>query len=215
MKQPGGSRPPRLQPFRPRGDREYIALNKPFNVLSQFTQSDQTQKRTLAEFSLPKDVYPVGRLDYDSEGLLIVSNDAALNSALLNPTNRHFRTYLAQIERIPDEQAIQQLITGVMLDGTRTLPARARLLESEPPLQERDVPIRFRKSVPTCWLELSLTEGRNRQVRRMTAAVGHPTLRLFRKSIGAVDLLELDIAPGSWRRLSLDEVLDLFGSRQR
>lgn len=190
-------------------------MNKPFNVLSQFTQSDQTQKRTLAEFSLPKDVYPVGRLDYDSEGLLIVSNDAALNSALLNPTNRHFRTYLAQIERIPDEQAIQQLITGVMLDGTRTLPARARLLESEPPLQERDVPIRFRKSVPTCWLELSLTEGRNRQVRRMTAAVGHPTLRLFRKSIGAVDLLELDIAPGSWRRLSLDEVLDLFGSRQR
>ncbi|MBY0547006.1 MAG: pseudouridine synthase [Candidatus Obscuribacterales bacterium] len=199
--------------FKPRSDRDYIALNKPFNVLSQFTQSDPTQKRTLAEFSLPKDVYPVGRLDYDSEGLLIVSNDAALNSALLNPANRHFRTYLAQVERIPDEQAIQQLITGVVLDGTKTLPARARLLENEPPLHEREVPIRFRKSVPTCWLELSLTEGRNRQVRRMTAAVGHPTLRLFRKSIGTVNLFDLDIAPGHWRRLSLEQVLDLFGSQ--
>ena len=208
------SRPPRAHrsktSFRPRSDREYIALNKPFNVLSQFGQSDQSQKRTLAEFTLPKDVYPVGRLDYDSEGLLILSNDPALNSALLNPANRHFRTYLVQVERIPDQEAINRLIKGVPLDGSMTAPARARLLESDPPLEERTVPIRFRKSVPTCWLELSLTEGRNRQVRRMTAAVGHPTLRLFRKSIGSVDLLELSIKSGNWQRLSPDRVSDLF-----
>ena len=202
--------PRRTLQFKARPDRLYIALNKPYNVLRQFSQADSHTKRTLAAFALPKSVYPVGRLDYDSEGLLILSDDAALNSALLSPSRGHKRTYLAQIERLPDEQALALLRQGVVLDGRPTLPAQARLLTTDPPLGIRDVPIRFRKSVPTCWLELSLTEGRNRQVRRMTAAVGHPTLRLFRSSIGKLDLFDLGLPAGVWRELTGAEVASLF-----
>lgn len=146
-------------------------------------------------------VYPLGRLDLDSEGLLLLSDDAAFQTALLQP-GRHWRTYRAQVERVPDGEALANLERGVWLDGKRTLPARARLVEDfHPP--EREVPIRFRKSVPTAWLELSLQEGRNRQVRRMTAAVGHPTLRLIRVSIGSVALGRL--ASGQWRELNASE----------
>lgn len=182
-------------------------------MLSQFTGAEETNKRTLAEFGFPKAVYPVGRLDYDSEGLLILSDDSSLNAALLSPKNRHWRTYLVQVERVPGEEALQKLRTGVIIDGEKTLPARVNLIESETTLPEREIPIRFRKSVPTCWLELSLTEGRNRQVRRMTASVGHPTLRLFRRSIGKFDLLKSDIQPGRWTGLNRDEVLALFGDQ--
>jgi 23S rRNA pseudouridine2457 synthase len=193
--------------FRPRVDRTYIAFNKPYEVLSQFTLSDQSNKRTLAEFDFPADVYPVGRLDFDSEGLLLLSDDNSLNDALLNPERAHPRTYLAQVENIPNEQALKQLCDGVMIQGRRTLPAHAELLAIDPDLPPRPVPIRVRKAIPTAWIRLTLTEGRNRQVRRMTAAVGHPTLRLVRVAIGRLDLFRLGIAPGEWRILSHDEVM--------
>jgi 23S rRNA pseudouridine2457 synthase len=192
--------------FRPRADRTYIAFNKPYGVLSQFTQPDESDKRTLAEFDLPAHVYAVGRLDFDSEGLLLLSDDNALNDALLNPAHAHPRTYLAQVENIPDAEALKQLCTGVEIQGRRTLPAHAELLATDPGLPPRPVPIRVRMAIPTAWIRLTLTEGRNRQVRRMTAAVGHPTLRLVRVAIGQLDLFRLGIAPGEWRILSPDEI---------
>jgi 23S rRNA pseudouridine2457 synthase len=193
--------------FRPRADRTYIAFNKPFEVLTQFTLSDQSNKRTLAEFGFPAVVYPVGRLDYDSEGLLLLTDDNALNDALLNPERSHPRTYLVQVEKIPDAEALKQLRSGVVIQGRRTLPAHAELLATDPDLPPRPVPIRYRREIPTAWIRVTLTEGRNRQVRRMTAAVGHPTLRLVRVAIGGLDLFSLGLAPGEWRILSHDEVL--------
>jgi 23S rRNA pseudouridine2457 synthase len=192
--------------FPPRGDRLYIAFNKPYEVLSQFTLSDGSSRRTLADFSFPPDVYPVGRLDYDSEGLLLLSDDPALNDALLNPSRGHRRTYLAQVENVPSAEALAQLERGVRIQGRMTLPAEARLLEAEPEIFPRPVPIRYRKDIPTAWIELTLSEGRNRQVRRMTAAIGFPTLRLVRIAIGRLDLRELRLAPGEWRALSHDEL---------
>lgn len=171
----------------------YLALNKPYGVMCRFT--DPHGRPTLKEYVAVPGVYPLGRLDLDSEGLLLLSDDAALQTALLAP-GAHWKTYLAQVERLPSPEALQRLEDGVVLDGKKTLPARARLRpDFEPP--ERAVPIRFRKSVPTAWLELSLQEGRNRQVRRMTAAVGHPTLRLIRTRVGSVELG--DLAVGAWR----------------
>ncbi len=196
--------------FKPRADRTYIAINKPYGVLSQFSPEDNSDKRTLAEFSLPKEVYPIGRLDYDSEGLLILSDDTRLNSKLLDPEHAHRRTYLVQIERIPEEAALQKLRNGVLLDGRKTLPAEATLLEDAPAVWEREVPIRFRKTVPTCWIALTLTEGKNRQVRRMTAAAGHPTLRLVRQSIGALCIFQLELRPGQWCKLSEPDMFNLF-----
>jgi 23S rRNA pseudouridine2457 synthase len=174
-----------------------LALHKPYGVLSRFTP-DGSKWRTLAELGLPRDVWPVGRLDADSEGLLILSSDKALVDRLLSPRRRHEKTYWAQVERIPDAAALQALREGVILDGEPTRPARARLIEA-PPLAPRDPPIRFRKTVPDAWLELVIVEGRNRQVRRMTAAVGHPTLRLVRAAIGGYELGGL--AAGEWRDL--------------
>lgn len=196
--------------FRPRADRIYIAFNKPYAVLSQFTPADETGKRTLAEFDFPADVYPVGRLDYDSEGLLLLSDDARLNAALLDPVGRHPRTYLAQVENLPTPAALTALCNGVMVQGRMTLPAVARQIEQDPELPTRPVPIRFRKNVPTSWIELTLTEGRNRQVRRMTAVVGLPTLRLMRTAIGSLRLFELNLSPGQWRVLSEEEILLAF-----
>lgn len=192
--------------FRPKPGRRYLAFNKPYAILSQFTPEPGSKARTLAGFGFPPEVYPVGRLDNDSEGLLLLSDDGALNHALLDPVRGHQRTYYAQVERMPTEEALEQLRTGVMIQGRRTLPAAARLLEHEPDLPERSMPIRHRQSVPTAWIGLTLTEGRNRQVRRMTAAVGHPTLRLVRVAIGRLDLFTLGIAPGEWRDLSHDEL---------
>jgi 23S rRNA pseudouridine2457 synthase len=150
----------------------------------------------------------VGRLDQDSEGLLLLTNDGPLQHRLINPKFHHPRTYWAQVERVPDEEALQQLRDGVLIKGDRTRPAQARLLEHDPDLPPRDPPIRVRKQIPTAWLELILTEGRNRQVRRMTAAVGFPTLRLVRTQILHLSLNQLE--PGTWRELSADEVRSLW-----
>src|SRR5579859_217994 len=164
-----------------------IAFNKPFGVLSQFT-SDGSANRTLADFGFPKKVYPLGRLDADSEGLLLLSDEAALNTRLLHPHHAHQREYWAQVERVPERAALEQLSKGVLVQGRRTLPCKAWVLEPQPDVPPREPPIRFRKAVPTCWVGLQLIEGKNRQVRRMTAAVGHPTLRLIRVRIGAFEI---------------------------
>jgi 23S rRNA pseudouridine2457 synthase len=179
-----------------------IAFNKPYGVLSQFTP-DGSPNRTLAEFGLPKQVYAIGRLDADSEGLLLLSDEPHWNARLLPPAHAHAREYWVEVERVPTEVALRQLQQGVTIQGRATLPCRAWRLEPQPELPPRDPPVRFRKSVPTCWLALELAEGRNRQVRRMTAAVGHPTLRLVRVRIGAFWLGELPA--GQWRGLSEGE----------
>lgn len=181
-----------------------IAFNKPYGVLSQFTP-DGSPNRALAEFGFPKGVYPIGRLDADSEGLLLLSEEPELNRRLLHPKQAHEREYWAQIERIPAEDALRELAKGVVVQARKTLPGRAWTLNPQPELPPRDPPIRFRKTVPTCWIGLELVEGKNRQVRRMTAAVGHPTLRLVRVRIGQFKLA--DLAPGKWKILSPAERL--------
>jgi 23S rRNA pseudouridine2457 synthase len=178
------------------------AFHKPWGVLSQFT-STEPGHRTLAEFGFPRDVYPIGRLDADSEGLLLLSDDPKWNARLLHPSQAHPREYWAQVEGIPSQEALDALAGGVLVQGRKTLPARAWRLEPAPVVPPRNPPIRFRKSVPDSWIALELTEGRNRQVRRMTAAVGHPTLRLLRARIGGFELGSL--APGCWRVLSPSE----------
>ncbi|MBX3731547.1 MAG: pseudouridine synthase [Verrucomicrobiae bacterium] len=175
-----------------------LAFHKPYGVLSQFTR-DGSPHRTLAGFGLPPHVYPLGRLDADSEGLLLLSDEPGLNTRLLDPRNAHRRTYWVLVERIPDPGALQAVARGVELQGRRTRPARAWILSPQPVVPPRDPPVRFRRVVPDCWIGVELTEGRNRQVRRMTAAVGHPTLRLIRTAIGALPLG--DLAAGKWRRL--------------
>jgi 23S rRNA pseudouridine2457 synthase len=175
-----------------------FAFNKPYGVLSQFT-SDGSHNRTLAEFGFPKSVYSIGRLDADSEGLLLLSNERALNQRLLHPRRAHEREYWVQIEGTPSVEELRRLQAGVIIEGRKTLPAQARILDPEPSFAPRDPPIRFRKTVPTCWIALELVEGKNRQVRRMTAAVGHPTLRLIRMRIGGFELGKL--APGNWIEL--------------
>ena len=179
-----------------------LAFHKPYGVLSQFTPDD-SPNRPLAGFQLPKAVYPIGRLDADSEGLLLLTDEASLNERLLHPKNAHRRTYWVQVERIPSEDALAQLARGVIIQGRKTLPCEARRLEPAPVLPPRDPPIRFRKSVPDCWLALTLIEGRNRQVRRMTAAIGHATLRLVRWQIG--DFVLGDLSPGVWKELNASE----------
>ena len=175
-----------------------IAFHKPYGVLSQFTP-DGSPNRTLAEFGFPPRVYPLGRLDADSEGLLLLSDEPGLNNRLLDPERGHKRTYWVQVERVPDAKALAQLEKGVTIQGYRTRPCRARLLDPQPEVPPRDPPIRFRKNVPDAWIELELVEGKNRQVRRMTAAVGHPTLRLLRVAIEEVLLSGL--APGAWKTI--------------
>lgn len=176
-----------------------IAFHKPFDVLSQFTR-ELPEHRTLADFGLPPDVYPIGRLDRDSEGLLLLSDEAHWTDRLLNPRRGHPRTYHAQVEGDVTDEALKVLSTGVKLREFKTLPCKAsRCDETYPP---RDPPIRFRKAIPTSWIELTLTEGKNRQVRRMTAAVGFPTLRLIRRKVGVLDLWQLALGPGQWRVLS-------------
>jgi 23S rRNA pseudouridine2457 synthase len=171
-----------------------IAFNKPFNVLCQFT--DGAGRRTLADFVTVKSVYPAGRLDYDSEGLVLLTDDGALQKRIADPRHRMKKTYLAQVERIPDDKALALLRRGVKLRDGMTAPAGAQLVEKPDWLGPRERPIRYRRDIPTAWLEITLTEGRNRQVRRMTAAIDHPTLRLVRVSIGAWSLDGL--RPGEW-----------------
>ncbi len=183
-----------------------IAFNKPFRVLSQFTP--EGGKNCLADhIDLPR-VYPAGRLDYDSEGLLLLTDDGALQARISDPRHGKRKTYWVQVEGLPDAQALTALSRGVRLKDGVTRPATARLIDEPPNLWPRDPPIRVRKAIPDSWLELSLSEGRNRQVRRMTAAVGHPTLRLIRCQIGPVALDGL--APGQWRVLSAAAVQDFY-----
>lgn len=186
-----------------------LAFYKPYDVLSQFTQ-EHPSHRTLAEFGFPAQVYPIGRLDRDSEGLLLLSDEARWNDRLLNPRHAHPRSYHAQVEGEVSEQALRQLRRGVDLKEFRTLPCQATLLPGEPSHPQRTPPIRYRKSVPTAWVELTLTEGKNRQVRRMTAAVGIPTLRLVRVSMGGLKLADLGLEPGQWRELSPAEQRQLL-----
>ena len=206
-----------------------IAFNKPYGVVSQFTptyakgaasarqEPDGSPNRTLAEFGFPKDVYPIGRLDADSEGLLFLSDEPAWNERLLHPRHAHEREYWAQVERIPAPEALKKLKHGISIQGRKTLPCRAWILEPQPEVGSsrcdartaqravptRNPPIRFRKSVPDCWIGLELIEGKNRQVRRMTAAIGHPTLRLIRVRIGNFWLD--DLPAGQWRILTPQE----------
>jgi 23S rRNA pseudouridine2457 synthase len=190
-----------------------LAFHKPYGVLSQFTPEPGSKWRTLAEFGLPKGVYAIGRLDADSEGLLLFSDEPGLNSRLLDPEHGHRREYWAQVEGIPDAPTLARLEKGIDLGDYRTRPARARLLDEAPALPPREPPIRFRKTVPDCWLSLELTEGKNRQVRRMTAAVGHPTLRLVRVRIGKFQLG--DLATGNSRELTAVERQAVFESAPR
>ncbi len=185
--------PPRLR---------YILFNKPYGVLCQFTPS--AGHRTLSEFGFPKGVYSVGRLDADSEGLLLLTNDNALKTRLTEPRFEHPRTYLVQVERCPDDIALEKLRQGVLIQGYRTKEAELERLNIEPELPPRVPSIRFRKNVPTCWIRITIREGRNRQVRRMTAAVGHPTLRLFRVALG--DLSLGNLVSGAWRDLTASEI---------
>ena len=176
-----------------------ILFNKPYNVLSQFTDRgvEASDRQTLSDYlNVPK-VYPAGRLDRDSEGLLVLTDNGRLQAQISNPKHKTPKTYWAQVEGAPDEAALDLLRRGVALKDGRTAPAQARLIEPPEQLWPRTPPVRVRKTVPDTWLELTITEGRNRQVRRMTAAVGHPTLRLIRYAIGKWTLDELET--GAWR----------------
>jgi 23S rRNA pseudouridine2457 synthase len=180
-----------------------LLLNKPHGVVCQFTA--EGGHRSLKQFVPVPGVYPAGRLDTDSEGLLALTDDGRLQAAIADPRHKLEKTYWVQVEGTPDREALEKLRRGVELNDGPTLPAEARVLDPAPALWERDPPIRFRKAIPTAWIELRLREGRNRQVRRMTAAVGLPTLRLVRVAIGPWALG--DLAPGAWREEPVPENL--------
>lgn len=190
----------------------YFIIHKPYGMLSQF--SKEGNHATLADlFNFPKDVYPVGRLDSDSEGLLIITNDKNLNYKLLQPKFKHYRTYLAQVDGAVDSEAIEKLQSGVSININgklhKTLPAKAKMIDTPKEIEERNPPVRFRKNIPTSWIELSLTEGKNRQVRKMTAAVGFPTLRLIRIKIEKINLFPLK--SGEVKELQKEEIYRLLG----
>lgn len=190
---------------------QYLAFYKPFNVLSQF--SPEGDKQTLADYlpDIDKDIYPVGRLDYDSEGLLLLTNDKTINHRLLNPMFAHKKTYYVQVEGMVTDDALKKLEQGVSISINgkqhKTKKAFAQKIE-EPLLPDRDPPIRYRKNIPTSWIALTISEGKNRQVRKMTAAVGFPTLRLVRFSLGGIDIRGL--TPGTYKLLTLQEKEKLF-----
>ncbi len=173
-----------------------VVFNKPYGVLSQFTPEGQW--RALAEFIPLKDVYVAGRLDADSEGLLLLTDDGKLQARIAEPKHKLEKTYWAQVEGIPDEAALDRLRAGIPFSGYVAQPAKVRLIDEPAGLWPRDPPIRYRAAIPTSWLEVRISEGKNRQVRKMTAAIGYPTLRLVRAAIGQLDLAGL--APGEWRQ---------------
>jgi len=189
----------------------YFLFNKPFNVITQFSPSDG--KKTLADYvKVPRDVYPIGRLDYDSEGLLVLTNDKNLHYNLLDPKFKHPREYLVQVDGQITDEAVNRLEQGVdiSIDGNiyRTKAAHVKKIQVEPQLPARNPPVRFRKHIPTSWISIELIEGKNRQVRKMTAAVGFPTLRLVRYRIGRATLDS--IKPGEFKELNRQEVYDLL-----
>lgn len=174
---------------------QLIALNKPYGVLCQFT--DRDGRATLGDYIDIPGVYAAGRLDRDSEGLVLLTDDGRLQQRISNPRHKYWKTYLVQVEGEPEEPALQGLRHGIKLRDGLTRPARVRRIEEPAWLWPRHPPVRYRARIPTSWLEISLREGRNRQVRRMTAAIGHPTLRLIRTAIGGIHLN--DLQPGAWR----------------
>jgi 23S rRNA pseudouridine2457 synthase len=191
----------------------HILLNKPFDVICQFSDS-KGGRHTLADFVPVPNVYPVGRLDRDSEGLVMLTSDGWLQHRLTDPRYEHSKTYWVQVEGVPNEAALKHLRDGVQIwDDFKTRPAGVCMLEAEPDLVPRDPPIRYRAAIPTSWIEILLTEGRNRQIRRMTAAVGFPTLRLVRAAIGELRLGTL--APGQWRDVTDAEFAALPTQRVR
>ncbi|WP_246198862.1 pseudouridine synthase [Sodalinema gerasimenkoae] len=193
-----------MSPFNVNVQYRYILFYKPYDVLCQFTDNSATPRATLKDYIPIPGVYSVGRLDRDSEGLLLLTNDGPLKHRLTDPKFAKPRTYWVQVERTPDEAALEALRRGVMIRGYTTRPAQVQRLPNPPDLPPRDPPIRYRKTVPTDWLEITLTEGRNRQVRRMTAAVGFPTLRLIR--VRSLRLTLEGLQPGQWRELTPLEI---------
>ncbi len=190
---------------------QYVIFHKPFGVLSKFTDSEG--RPTLADYVPLPNVYAAGRLDMDSEGLLVLTSDGTLANQVTTPENKIWKTYWVQVERIPEDSALERLRRGVMVKGRKTKPARVKRLTREPRLYPRSVPIRFRKTVPTVWLHIEIQEGMNRQIRRMTAQIGHPTLRVIRIGVGPLRLGSL--APGEWRSLSPRELLAFPGIGKR
>ena len=183
----------------------YILFHKPYGVLSQFTPEDGA--KSLAEFNLPPDVYPAGRLDKDSEGLLLLTDDGPLIEKLLNPRNEKPKTYWALVERVPSKEELEKMRNGLKIEDYTTRPCQVKILDPQPEVPPRDPPVRFRKSVQDIWIEITIVEGKNRQVRKMTAAIGHPTLRLLRKKILNLELGEL--VPGEWREIQRSEISSL------
>ena len=179
-----------------------VAFNKPYGVLSQFTPEPGSKWKTLATYHLPKGVYAVGRLDADSEGFLLLTDEAGLNSRFLDPNQAHPREYWALVEGRPDDAALKRLQNGLSLDDRMTLPTTVKRLDKDPGVPPRNPPIRVRKSITDHWISIELTEGKNRQVRRMTAAVGFPTLRLLRVRMGNLRLDSLGLSPGKSRSLT-------------
>lgn len=177
----------------------YILFHKPYGVLSQFTPEDGA--RSLAEFNLPAGVYPAGRLDKDSEGLLLLTDDGPMIEHLLNPRSDKQKTYWVLVERVPTEESLQKMRQGLKIEDYTTRPCEVKILEPQPEIPPRDPPVRFRKTVQDIWIEIKIVEGKNRQVRKMTAAIGHPTLRLIRQNIGLHHLGKLK--PGEWQEISL------------
>lgn len=180
----------------------YILFHKPYGVLSQFTPEDGA--RSLSEFNLPAGVYAAGRLDKDSEGLLLLTNDGPLIEKLLNPKSDKTKTYWALVERVPTEESLEKMRNGLRIEDYTTKPCQVKILDPQPEVPPRDPPVRQRKSIQDVWLEIKLTEGKNRQVRKMTAAIGHPTLRLIRQRIGQLELG--DLGPGEWREIPATEI---------
>jgi len=168
----------------------YIVFNKPYGVLCQFT--DEMGRKTLKDYIKIPGVYPVGRLDIDSEGLLFLTNDGDVNSLLSNPRNKIYKTYLAQVEGVPTEEMLGKFRKGIMIKEEKTLPAKIKTLRNDPKLWEREKPVRFRATIPTSWIEIQICEGKNHQVKKMTAAVGLPCLRLIRIGIGPLSLGNLE-----------------------
>ena len=182
---------------------KYCAFHKPYGILSQFTS--ENLEETLSVFNFPKDVYAAGRLDKDSEGLLVLSDDGAFIDELLTPKFDKEKTYWVQVENIPDETALEKLRKGVQIQDYKTKPATVKILNPLPDIAPRIPPIRERKSIPTCWLEIIVTEGKNRQVRKMTAAIGFPTLRLIRMKVGKLSLG--DLRPGEWKFVDKKDII--------